>query len=147
MRSEDIHDRGRHWGVRALKSYLEYGRNGIIPDEGVSLGGFESEFEEWVAGVLKAQGYEAVPQFGVAGYRLDLAVRHPRNHGRFLCGIECDGAAYHSAKSARDRDRLRDEVLKKLGWDIYRIWSTDWFRNPATQTKRMIDHIDRLASG
>jgi hypothetical protein len=48
----------------------------------------------------------------------------------YICGIECDGATYHSSKSARDRDRLREEVLNRLGWELYRIWSTDWFRDP-----------------
>jgi hypothetical protein len=70
-----------------------------------------------------------------------LGVIHPDNPGQFLLGIECDGAAYHSARSARDRDRLRQEVLEGLGWKLHRIWSTDWFRNPSRETEKALAAI------
>jgi len=80
----------------------------------------------------------------VAGFFIDLAVRDPGNPGAFLMGIECDGATYHSAKSARDRDRLRQTVLERLGWNIRRIWSTDWFKNPEAQIRPIIDALNKL---
>jgi very-short-patch-repair endonuclease len=64
-----------------------------------------------------------------------------------LLGIECDGAAYHSAKSARDRDRLRQEILERMGWNIYRIWSTDWFSDPDREMEKLLHHIWRLNQG
>jgi very-short-patch-repair endonuclease len=145
MKPEDVQDEGKNWGVRALKGYLQFARSGswILPT--ASPTDCESEFEEWVLRALRGNGYEAVPQLGFAGYRLDLAVRHPKHPGTFLCGIECDGATYHSARSVRERDRLRQEVLKRLGWSIYRIWSTDWFRNPTLQTRNLIKHLEQLA--
>ena len=144
MKPEDIQDEGKNWGVRALKGYLQFARSGswILPT--ASRVDCDSEFEEWVLQGLQANGYEAVPQLGFAGYRLDLAVRNPKHPGTFLCGIECDGATYHSARSVRERDRLRQEVLERLGWSIYRIWSTDWFRNPTLQTKNLIKHLKQL---
>ena len=69
---------------------------------------------------------------------------HPAQPWRYLLGIECDGAAYHRAKSVRDRDRLRQEVLELLGWTIYRVWSTDWFRDPDGELRRLLREIDRL---
>jgi very-short-patch-repair endonuclease len=146
MKPEDIQDEGKSWGVRALKGYLQFARSGswILPT--AQQADCESEFEEWVLRALRANGYEAVPQLGFAGYRLDLAVRHPKHPGTFLCGIECDGATYHSARSVRERDRLRQEVLERLGWRIYRIWSTDWFRNPTLQTKNLIKYLKQLAT-
>jgi very-short-patch-repair endonuclease len=144
MKPKDIQDEGKNWGVRALKGYLQFARSGswILPT--ASRVDCDSEFEEWVLQGLQANGYEAVPQLGFAGYRLDLAVRNPKHPGTFLCGIECDGATYHSARSVRERDRLRQEVLERLGWSIYRIWSTDWFRNPTLQTKNLIKHLKQL---
>jgi very-short-patch-repair endonuclease len=144
MAPEDIEDEGRHWGVRVLKGYLRYARDGHVLLQG-SGGECESDFEQWVLETLKGSGFDAVPQLGFAGYRIDLAVRHPQKPGTFICGVECDGAAYHSARSVRERDRLRQEVLERLGWNIYRIWSTDWFRNPSLQSKNLIDHLRRLA--
>ena len=66
--------------------------------------------------------------------------------GGNLCGVECDGATYHSARSVRERDRLRQEVLERLGWRIFRIWSTDWFRNPALQTKNLLEYLNKLSA-
>lgn len=74
---------------------------------------------------LQRAGYETVPQVGVAGFFIDLAVWHPDVPGTHLVGIECDGESYHSSRSARDWDVLRQQVLEGLGWTIYRIWSTD----------------------
>jgi very-short-patch-repair endonuclease len=143
MVPEEIQEEDRHWGVKVLKGYLQFARDGItaIP---TSTGECENEFEQWVLEVLQAHEYQAVPQVGVCGYRIDMAVRHPVKPGVFLCGIECDGANYHSARSVRERDRLRQEILKKYGWKLYRIWSTDWFRNPGLQTERLLSFLERL---
>jgi len=93
---------------------------------------------------LSLEGFTCAPQVGVAGYFIDLAVQDPGQPGRYLMGIECDGATYHSAKSARDRDRLRQSVLEGLGWNIKRIWSTDWFKNPQAQLKPIIEQLHKL---
>ncbi|MBM4591247.1 hypothetical protein GS507_24385, partial [Rhodococcus hoagii] len=85
----------------------------------------------------RSWGYEVVPQVGVAGYRIDMAVRHPDKPGSYAIGIECDGAAYHSSRTARDRDRLREAVLRNLGWEIHRIWGLSWWREREVQEKRL----------
>jgi very-short-patch-repair endonuclease len=147
MTPEDIQEEGKHWGVRVLKAYLQYARDGhsILPSVARMGDACDSEFEEWVLETLRTNGFEAVTQFGFAGYRIDIAVRHPTKPGTFLCGVECDGATYHSARSARERDRLRQEVLERLGWRIYRIWSTDWFRNTSLQTKNLLEYLNKLS--
>lgn len=132
------------WGVRALKQYLMFARTGVLnqADEGTDQP--TNDFERSVGAVLKAKGYDVVPQVGVAGFFIDLGVRHPVKTGSFLLGVECDGASYHSGRSARDRDRLRQEILENLGWKIHRIWSTDWFKNREHETKRLIQRIQEL---
>ncbi len=121
-------------GVRHLKAFLEYAARGpatlaqtatVDPDAD-----FGSPFEEQVAQRLQAEGWRVQTQVGVAGYRIDLAVVHPDLPGAYVLAIECDGAAYHSAATARDRDRLRQGVLERLGWRFFRIWSTDWWHEP-----------------
>jgi very-short-patch-repair endonuclease len=139
MRAADIRtDEKSKWGVRALKGYLKFASDGLLDSAKETGRSADSDFEVAVAEVLRAQGYEAVPQVGVAGYFLDIAVRHPQRPGDFVLGIECDGAAYHSTRSARDRDRLRQEVLERLKWRIHRIWSLDWYRNPKRETDRLL---------
>ena len=102
----------------------------------------DSVFEEYVIVRLKAIGCQVIPQVGVAGYFIDIGVKHPDNPHGFIMGIECDGRTYHSSKSARDRDRLRQEILVGLGWNLYRIWSIDWFNDPIFETKKLRETIE-----
>lgn len=144
MRPEDIRpDEKSQRGIHVLKAYLEYAETGKLDAGSVSGREPDSEFEELVRDSLQDKGFDVVSQVGVAGYFIDLAVKHPKRSG-FVLGIECDGASYHSTRSARDRDRLRQQVLERLQWNIYRIWSTDWFQNPAQELRRLLTHLNRL---
>ena len=102
----------------------------------------DSDFERQVADALEDLGHEVHRQVGTSGFIIDLAVVDPVCPGRYLLGIECDGATYHSARSARDRDRLRESVLRDRGWRIHRIWSTDWFHRPDEQLRKLVEAID-----
>jgi superfamily I DNA and/or RNA helicase/very-short-patch-repair endonuclease len=131
-------------GVESLHNYLEYAASGGEKLQGNSYTDtvhFDSPFEEDVYNTLVQQGYTIRTQVGCSGYRIDLGVVNKNRPGEFCLGIECDGASYHSSPTARDRDRLRQEVLEKLGWSIYRIWSTAWFRNKPEQTRLLIEKI------
>lgn len=134
-------------GVRALKAYLAYAQTArLVGQEGVQEREPDSHFEIAVMEILQKHGYECVPQVGVAGYYIDIAVRDPGMPGRYLMGIECDGASYHRYKSTRDRDRVRQGVLEGLSWRIRRIWSTDWFANPDAEIKPILDELASLAT-
>ncbi len=77
------------------------------------------------------KGWQVHPQVGVSAYQIDLGIVHPDQSGRYLAGIECDGAIYHSSTFARERDKIRQQVLEGLGWTLFRVWSTDWWTNKA----------------
>jgi very-short-patch-repair endonuclease len=104
----------------------------------------DSDFELEVRERLSERGYQVDLQIGVSGFRIDLGIRHPDHPERFLAGIECDGAQYHSSPSARDRDRLREQVLVGLGWEIIRVWSTDWFADPTAETAKLTKRLEAL---
>ncbi|MBC7772067.1 MAG: DUF4011 domain-containing protein [Pyrinomonadaceae bacterium] len=131
-------DESSPWGVRALKGFLAFAKAGTTETPMQTGREMESDFEIAVAEVLRARGFDVVPHVGASGYFIDLAVRHPVHPGEFVLGIECDGATYHSIRSARDRDRLRQEVLERLHWRIHRIWSLDWYRNPDREQERLL---------
>ena len=131
-------------GVKALRAFLEYCESGHLNNSVITGKEPDSDFEIAVISALKEYGYECEPQLGVAGFFLDIAVRNPHKQGHFLLAIECDGATYHSAKSARDRDRLRQDILEGLGWEVCRIWSTDWFDNPDAQLKPILSRLAQL---
>ena len=99
--------------------------------------------DEDVAAEIKKMGYEIVPQVGCSGYRIDIGVIDPVNPGSFLIGVECDGATYKSGSSARDRDRLREQVLRQLGWRIHRIWSPSWVARRDSEIRRLKDALEQ----
>jgi very-short-patch-repair endonuclease len=134
-------------GTRMLREFLHFAETGKIAAGDVTGQEADSPFEEAIARVIRTNGYKVEPQVGVSGFRIDLGVIDPLQPGRFVIGVECDGATYHSARSARDRDRLRHQVLVQLGWRLHRIWSTDWFRNPQREIDRLLVAIqDACAS-
>ena len=123
-------------GPEVLKRFLRFGETGSS-DLPMPLGGFDSPFEEAVASAISTIGYEVDSQIGSVGFKIDLAVKNPTRAGQYICAVECDGANYHSSRSARERDRLRQSILEGLGWKFHRIWSTDWFKNPEVQKQKL----------
>lgn len=132
-------------GIIALKNYLTYALKGAQYDD-ASGGETDSDFEIFVADAIRGAGYEVVYQVGVEKFRIDLGVRHEGCPIGFIAGIECDGAPYHSGFSVRDRDNIRQSVLEGLGWRIYRVWSTDWFADPARETAKLLAWLDAVRS-
>lgn len=131
-------------GARLLREFLIYAERGRLESTVVNAtAAHDSPLEEAVLKALVAHGHTAVPQVGVAGYRIDIGVLDDTAPGRFLCGIECDGVAYHASETARDRDRLRQSVLEARGWTIHRVWSTDWFKDRQGQIERLLGLLAR----
>ncbi len=147
LRPEDIvSDATTPEGTKSLRAYLEYARTGQLAAVEETTLPPDSDFEVAVMDALRMRGYEVTPQLGVAGYRIDIAVKHPDAPGTYLAAIECDGASYHSAQSVRDRDRIRQDILESVGWRgrIWRIWSTDWFRTPRQEMEKLLGFLDNL---
>ena len=116
----------------------------MLSDIAVESGrSFYSQFQEAVASKLRAFGYQIDEEIESGGRFIDLAVVDPAAPGRYVLGIEYDGASYHSSRTTRERDRIREDHLRDLGWNFHRIWSTDWFRNPDRELERARVAIDR----
>lgn len=134
-------------GVELLRLYLQYAASngrllGDTSDTGVAL----NEFEQAVKDALEERGMRILPQWGASKYRIDLVAAHPTRPGRLVLAIECDGATYHSAPTARDRDRLRQQHLEALGWRFHRIWSTDWFMRREEEIQRALQAFERAVT-
>lgn len=132
IRAVDISPAQNNRGGILLQKYLAYAEDGIETLQGNRIGNGEpdgeeeSSFETEVKRALQGRGYEVKSQHGVSGFRIDLVIVHPDNPNMYILAVECDGATYHTTKSARDRDRLRQEILMRLGWEVYRVWSQHW---------------------
>jgi len=138
LHSHNIKASNGNRGRTAFKNYLEYiesGQNDVL-DNGSNDNELTSSFEESVVKYINSLGFVAKAQVGVAGFFIDIGVKVEGSYN-YILGIECDGNTYHSNKSARDRDRIRQDILESMGWDIYRIWSTDWFKHQDEEKQRL----------
>ena len=145
LRPEQIDlSRSRARGVHDFKHFLEFAERGPRAlAEAFTLTGrdTESPFEDAVKEALEIKGWQVHPQIGVSSFRIDLGIVHPDAPGRYLAGVECDGATYHRSAAARDRDRLREMVLTGLGWTIRRVWSLEWWGDKETAIAKLHDRL------
>jgi very-short-patch-repair endonuclease len=150
LRSQDLAGvNPNNRGAVSLRGFLEFAeRNGELPAEAaVATSAETNEFEEAVCAALISRGLAVDMQVGASRYRIDLAVRDPRDDRKYLLGIECDGAGYHSARTARDRDLLRQLVLQRMGWRIHRVWSTEWFHNRDQAIAKIVRSVEQAKQG
>lgn len=136
-------------GPVGLRNYIQYAETGYLneaKDPARLLGEETNDFEDSVRRELELRGFRVDAQIGVGSFKIDLAVRDPKNPTGYAIGIECDGASYHSSRSARDRDILRQEILLGMGWKLCRVWSTDWFRNKEMATNILVESVNRAIS-
>lgn len=139
-------NRARSEGVRVFKRYLTYAATGVLDQPRETGEDHDSPFEADVAQAIRRLGYAVEAQVGSVGFKIDLAVRHPKQPGRFMLAVECDGATYHGALWARERDRLRQSILEGMGWTFHRIWSSDWFYRRTAETARLKSVLEKAAS-
>lgn len=147
IRPTDIDtDRVSQEGPKLLRKYIEFAMNGpevLLSDtEESDQLEFDSPFESSVYTFLESKGYKVATQVGCSGYKIDLAIKHPKVSGVYVLGVECDGATYHSSRTARERDRLRQDVLEMMGWKFYRIWSTDWIKDTVGEKHRLLTAVE-----
>lgn len=132
-------------GVRLLRSYILFAINGSSVLERRKKGSqiYEADsFREAVREHLSKQGYVVKTDVGCSDYTIDMAIEDPERPGRYCAGIECDGESYLAARTVRDRDRLRSSVLSGMGWNMHRVWSTEWIRNPELEKSRLEAFLD-----
>lgn len=146
MRYTDIDlSRTQSVGARLLREYLDYAENGEEALERTGGNPFEntdSAFEREVGEFLEAQGYVVDRKVGSSAFKIDLAVKRP-DSSDYVLAIECDGKTYRSAKTTRDRERLRRDILERMGWKFYRVWSTDWFRNKRLEQENLLAAVKK----
>jgi very-short-patch-repair endonuclease len=131
--------RSKARGVELLRLYLQFAASGGRDAGQSQLGEIPlNPFELDIYEALTRHGLKLLPQWGASKFRIDFVVQHPERPGQFVLAIECDGASYHSAPTARDRDRLRQQILEGMGWTFHRIWSTDWFNRRDVEIERTL---------
>ena len=130
-------------GIRMIRSYIEFAMNGGATLASANQSTKPDDFVNAIYRFLSEKGYKVSRYVGYSGYKIDIAVEHPELPDEFVAGIECDGLSYASARTARDRDRLRGTVLKNMGWNLYRVWSTEWYHNPEIEGQKLLEFISQ----
>ncbi len=131
-------------GVRMLRSYISFAMNGnsALPKTEKKNSLYEIDtFSEQIGKFLTSRGCSVKMNVGSSDYTIDIAVEHPKKPGHYIAGIECDGNSYYMARTVRDREHLRTAVLERMGWKMYRVWSTEWIRNPGAEQERLMSFI------
>ncbi len=142
--SEDIDPtRTRSRGAALLTQYLEYAERGGELSPGSGDVARLTPFETSVRDRLEEAGIPLQPHYGVGRLRVELAAFAGEEKSQPVLAIETDGVAYNSSETARDRDRLRPEVLERRGWRFHRIWSIDWYRDPDAETSKVMGAWER----
>lgn len=132
-------------GIKLLKKYIEFARLGVaaLPElEGFGNIKKHDLFVENIAEFLESKGYKLTKGVGSSSYTIDIAVHDPKDDNKYIAGIECDGRIYRSAKTVRDRDALKPSVLRRMGWKLYRVWSTAWMRNAEGEKQRLLKFLN-----
>ncbi len=144
IHASDVQDMGNE-SVRHLKAFLEYAeRDAATLGKELSDREGMTAFEESVLATIAGWGFAVRRRIGACGHWIDLGVLHPDHPDEvYALGIEFDGPGYRAIASARDRDRLREQELRELGWHLHRVWSTAWYRNQAEEAGRLLGAIQR----
>ena len=137
-------DRAKSDGARLLRSYIEFAIKGssTLPTQQMESLDNRDDFCDCIYDFLISKRYKVSRNIGCSDYKIDLAVEHPNKSGTYIAGIECDGESYSAARTARERDHLRPQILKNMGWNIYRVWSTAWIKNPTDEQNKILAFIN-----
>ena len=143
MRSTDIEmKRSKSASIGLLKSYLDFMENhGRITEPEFGFNTATTPFEAEIKAALESRGLTVECQVGDSGFKIDFAIRDPKLN-KYVLAIEADGATYHSSEYARERDYMRQRILESRGWKFVRIWSTDWWRDPQSQVRRVLSALE-----
>jgi very-short-patch-repair endonuclease len=139
-------NRAKGEGPRVLKRFLQYAESGVLEERISTSEETDSPFEDAISNFIEGLGFKVDKQVGSAGFKIDLAVRHPSRPGRYILAVECDGATYHRGLWARERDRLRQEILENMGWQFHSVWSTDWFYRRGEASERLKTALEASTS-
>jgi very-short-patch-repair endonuclease len=144
LRAEHLDvSRTRAQGVSALRSFLEYAEKGLsaLRAEADQVRVEDTGMESQLAEALIKEGFKVDLHVGASGYRIDLGIVNPDKPDTYLLAVLCDGISYKAGRTARDREVLRGQILRQLGWSIHRVWSMDWLDNPEREIQRIRDAV------
>ena len=132
-------------GVKMLREYIYYAMQSEYTSAGASEDQFISHFTDLIVNMIEEEGYSCIKNIGSSSYKVDIGVKKAKTDECFIAGIECDGYNYSGARTARDRDILRRDIMSSFGWNLYHAWSMAWYLSPMDEKKRLLDFLSDCA--
>lgn len=133
-------------GVAGLRRFLEYARQRTTCQSSPPISKNSLSLAHVVADELRKLGHTAHTHVGTSRYRIDIGIVDSKNPERYTLGILCDGETYAAAKTARDREVVQQDTLRRLGWNLCRIWTMDWIENPQGVLQNIESTLSTAAS-
>ena len=132
-------------GVEGLKHFLEYAERQTLARRPQSdSDSADRIIAEQIADRLQRAGYPAMIQLGRSSFKVNLAVALPSAPDCYRLGILIDGETYRRTQTTRDREVGQPGVLGNLNWEVMRVWSPDWFRQPDLVIERILTRLNSL---
>ena len=136
-------------GARYLKDLLEYAKYGTktltknVDNNDLK---FDKSVAEFIAKDLEKLGYKCDLDVGTSNFRVDIAIKNEKGDS-YCLGIICDSSFYYDAKTCRDRNILHYDILNRLGWNIARIWTLDYYDHPKEVIKSIVEKVSLINKG
>ena len=149
----------KNMGPKLFKDYLKYVRavsnnnkletsiilENLLPNKQLTTFDLNEKMVLEMEQALKEEGYLVEKNIGNANYKLPLAIYNKRKD-KYILGIEFDYSAYESSESILERDVYHPTFMNSRGWNIYRVWSRDWWlsKNKVINAiKKKIEKIEK----
>lgn len=131
-------------GAKLLKEYLYNAKYNMVAlnSDAYKVNQVKNFMMDEVAEFLHENGYKTQKNVGYSEQKIDLVVKDENE--KYILAIECDGQNYQNAKTTRDRERLRKEVLERMGWNYLRMWSVEWYKNKENEKKELLKILTNL---
>lgn len=135
----------RSKGVEGLKHFLEYAEKQILFESPRKKRVAEKlSIHKQIAKALAEKGFETKTCIGLSEFKIDIAVIDPNDQSNYILALLLDGDTYLATQTSRDREIVQPSVLNNLNWNVARIWSVDWFRQPDVVINRIVMLINKL---
>lgn len=130
-------------GANDLREFLKYASH---RDKIDSSGSSDETVRKEIAKAIERDGYQTSFDVGLSDFKIDIAVKNPKDNNVYFCGIMLDGTNMTTAHLTNDRFVLRRAILRNRGWRLIQVRSIDWWKDPESELSAIIKKIEEYAA-
>ena len=100
---------------------------------------FESPMHEEIFNLIKKEGYDIEYKYGFDNYKIDFVIKNEVKD--IILGINLDNEQYLRNFNTMEREYYLPTYLESRGWNIMRVWSHQWAKDPESENIRILKRI------